>query len=72
MGISPAEEKRQEEKRIKELRDFQRSNPANRRCFDCNEMVRGRQLEPHTTRLALCAVSMEAYRQGHVRFDVRS
>ncbi|GAB9468108.1 hypothetical protein Gpo141_00005434 [Globisporangium polare] len=39
MGISPAEEKRQEEKRIKELRDFQRSNPANRRCFDCNEMM---------------------------------
>ncbi|KAF1335290.1 hypothetical protein FI667_g1373, partial [Globisporangium splendens] len=36
--VSPAEEKRQEEKRIKELRDFQRASPANRRCFDCNEM----------------------------------
>lgn len=34
-----AEEKRQEERRIKELREFQRSNPVNRRCFDCNEMV---------------------------------
>lgn len=38
--ITAAEEKRQEEKRIKELREFQRGSPANRRCFDCNEMVR--------------------------------
>lgn len=40
MGASAADEKRQEERRIKELRDFQRSTPANRHCFDCNEMVR--------------------------------
>lgn len=41
MTAKPADEKRQEERRIKELREFQRSSPANRRCFDCNEMVRG-------------------------------
>jgi hypothetical protein len=40
MVASAADEKRQEERRVKELRDFQRSTPANRRCFDCNEMVR--------------------------------
>ena len=33
-------EKKQDEKRIKEIRAFQRSAPENRRCFDCNEMVR--------------------------------
>lgn len=39
------DEKRQEEKRIKELREFQRGSPANRRCFDCNEMVRRTPLQ---------------------------
>ncbi|KAG7401893.1 hypothetical protein PHYBOEH_009473 [Phytophthora boehmeriae] len=36
---SSANEKRQEERLIQELRDFQRSNVTNRRCFDCNEMM---------------------------------
>lgn len=31
--------KSQEERLTQELRDFQRSNVANRRCFDCNEMM---------------------------------
>jgi hypothetical protein len=39
MASSAANEKKQDERRIKELRDFQRSNSANKRCFDCNEMV---------------------------------
>ena len=32
-------EKRHDERLIQTLRDFQRSQPPNRRCFDCNEMV---------------------------------
>uniref|UniRef100_A0AAV1T3V3 Arf-GAP domain-containing protein n=1 Tax=Peronospora matthiolae TaxID=2874970 RepID=A0AAV1T3V3_9STRA len=32
-------EKRQEERLIQKLRDFQRSQPPNKRCFDCNEMM---------------------------------
>ncbi|KAF4323743.1 hypothetical protein BBO99_00000833 [Phytophthora kernoviae] len=36
---SSANEKHQEERLIQELRDFQRSNVTNRRCFDCNEMM---------------------------------
>jgi predicted protein tyrosine phosphatase len=36
------DDKRADERRIKELREFQRATPANKRCFDCNEMVRER------------------------------
>ncbi|KAJ0403890.1 hypothetical protein ATCC90586_002606 [Pythium insidiosum] len=39
MTNASAEDKRADERRIKELRDFQRANPANKRCFDCNEMA---------------------------------
>ncbi|GLD91832.1 hypothetical protein PINS_up000365 [Pythium insidiosum] len=39
MTNASAEDKRADERRIKELRDFQRANPANKRCFDCNEMM---------------------------------
>ncbi|KAE9350987.1 hypothetical protein PF008_g6169 [Phytophthora fragariae] len=39
MAKSSTSEKRLEEKLIQELRDFQRSNPTNKRCFDCNEMM---------------------------------
>ncbi|KAG1703220.1 hypothetical protein DVH05_008131 [Phytophthora capsici] len=39
MAKASSSEKRQEERLIQELRDFQRSNPANKRCFDCNEMM---------------------------------
>ncbi|OWZ23522.1 hypothetical protein PHMEG_0001589 [Phytophthora megakarya] len=37
--MAKASEKRQEERLVQELRDFQRSNPTNKRCFDCNEMM---------------------------------
>ncbi|KAF1790924.1 Arf GTPase activating protein [Phytophthora cactorum] len=39
MAKASPSEKRQEERLIQELRDFQRSNPSNKRCFDCNEMM---------------------------------
>ncbi|EGZ27978.1 hypothetical protein PHYSODRAFT_258326 [Phytophthora sojae] len=39
MAKSSPTEKRLEERLTQELRDFQRSNPANKRCFDCNEMT---------------------------------
>ncbi|CEG44892.1 Predicted GTPase-activating protein [Plasmopara halstedii] len=39
MAKGPISEERQEERLIQDLRDFQRSIPANKRCFDCNEMM---------------------------------
>ncbi|KAL4152324.1 hypothetical protein PRNP1_009257 [Phytophthora ramorum] len=39
MAKATPSEKRAEERLIQDLRDFQRSNPANKRCFDCNEMM---------------------------------
>lgn len=33
------DEKKQDDQRVKQLREFQRSNAANKRCFDCCEMV---------------------------------
>ncbi|KAF4047139.1 putative GTPase activating protein for Arf [Phytophthora infestans] len=39
MAKASPSEKQQEERLIQELRDFQRSNPSNKRCFDCNEMM---------------------------------
>jgi uncharacterized protein with PIN domain len=41
MAKSSTSEKRLEERLVQELRDFQRAHPANKRCFDCNEMVGG-------------------------------
>lgn len=42
MAKSSPTEKRLEGGSPRKLRDFQRNNPANKRCFDCNEMVRNR------------------------------
>ncbi|KAK1948396.1 putative ADP-ribosylation factor GTPase-activating protein AGD14 [Phytophthora citrophthora] len=62
MAKASPSEKRQEERLIQELRDFQRSNPANKRCFDCNEMMPHREFA-HRVK----SISMSKFTESEIK-----